>query len=83
MIKSQFGSWNNFKNDSSFTNNAKLFSPCKNLYVVNNEVRVGCPKLMHTTIVIIVLYKDLQSNSHHVAYFYFLDEENYLKTREK
>ena len=28
---------------------AKLFFTCQNLYFVNDKVRVGCPKLGHTT----------------------------------
>ena len=42
---------NNFKTDSPLTIVAKLFFTSKNLYFVNYEVRAGCPKLGHITLI--------------------------------
>ena len=49
MIKSPFESLNNFNTDCPFSV-AKLSFICKKIFVVNDEVRAGCPKLGHNNL---------------------------------
>ena len=62
--KSQFESFKNSFHSSPFTIVTKLFSPARTFFV-NDEVRVGCPKLGHTILWVPFMYTFCIANYSH------------------